>query len=83
MYREYAESLSKSNPKDVDHYHYFSYDTLLSGSKISGLARQMSFRQNSPAMGSVCYPDKQYRTAITEWMHSDASTALVRSFGNY
>ena len=72
-FRTTAEKISKHNPLDADHYHYFSYDPK---SGICGIARTVSW-SGSKAKGSVCFPQKQHRTAISEWVHSAAKTALV------
>ena len=57
---------------------------------LSGIAAQIGWNQNS--MGSFCLPNdmdnernkgKGARTAITEWMSSDAKTSLVRHFYDY
>ena len=74
FYRRRAENITKNNPLEADHYHYFSYD--VSGG-TSGIARTVSW-SGSEAKGSVCFPQKKYRTAISEWINNDASTALVR-----
>lgn len=68
-----AEDISARNHKDADNYHYFSYDNK---GGTSGIARQIGWR-NSNARGSVCWKDKSRRTAISEWIRSDAETAMV------
>ena len=75
MYRRSAEELSAKNPKVADNYHYFSYDTK---SGTAGIARSMSFG-GGKGSGSFCLPKKyqKHRTAISEWMSSDAKTSLV------
>ena len=76
IYRSYAESLTANNPKTADNYHYFSYDTK---SGTAGIARGVSFG-GGKGSGSFCLPEKykNSRTAISEWMESDAKTSLVR-----
>ena len=59
---------------DADNYHYFSYDVL---GGTSGIARTVSWSGGN-AKGSICIPQKQYRTAISEWISNGAKTALVR-----
>ena len=78
IYRSYAETLTADNPKTADNYHYFSYDTKAG---TAGIARTLSFG-GGKGKGSFCLPekDKKLRTAITEWMKSDAKTSLVRLF---
>ena len=68
-----AEELSEDNPLVADHYHYFSHDAVRG---ICGIARTVSWIGGN-AKGSVCVPQKQYRTAISEWSDNDAKTALV------
>ena len=74
MYRRSAEELSATNPKDADNYHYFSYDTK---SGTSGIARGVSFG-GGKGSGTFCLKTQKSRTAISEWMSSDAKTSLVR-----
>ena len=68
-----AESISGRNKINADNYHYFSYDNK---GGTSGIARGMGWT-NSDASGSVCWRDKKRRTAISEWIRSDAETAMV------
>ena len=58
---------------NADNYHYFSYDNK---DGITGGATTMRFA-NSDAKGSVCWSDQKRRTAISEWLNSDAETAVV------
>ena len=76
MYRRSAEELSANNPKEADNYHYFSYDTK---SGTAGIARGISFG-GGKGSGTFCLPKQHQksRTAISEWMSSDAKTSLVR-----
>ena len=62
----------------ADNWHYFSYDTKAG---TAGIARSMSFG-GGKGSGSFCLPAdyKKRRTAISEWMQSDAKTSLVRLF---
>ena len=68
-----AKSLSEKNKVNADNYHYFSYDNK---DGITGGATTASFA-NSDAGGSVCLRDQKLRTAISEWLNSDAETAIV------
>ena len=81
MYRSYAEELSAKNEKDADNYHYFSYDTK---SGTAGIARGISFA-GGKGSGSFCLSAeyKKRRTAISEWMSSDAKTSLVRLISSW
>ena len=72
-FSEKAESISGKNKVNADNYHYFSYDNK---GGISGLARTMKF-SNSDASGSVCLRNQKPRTAISEWLNSDAEAAMV------
>jgi hypothetical protein len=74
--RRIAENITKNNPLDAHHYHYFSYDVL---GGTSGIARTLSWA-GSEAKGSICFPQKQHRTAISEWINNEATTALVKLF---
>ena len=65
--------MTKSNPKEADNYHYFSYDTKAG---TAGIARQMGWG-GGKVSGSVCWEDKYRRTGISEWMRSDVNTAIV------
>ena len=72
-FRKSAEVISKNSPINADHYHYFSQDKIKG---ICGIARTVSWI-GGKAKGSVCFPQKQYRTAISEWVDNAAKTALV------
>ena len=56
---------SASNPLDVDHYHYISADNPR-GSDTSGVAKVMGY-YGWKYDGTVCWPAKKERTAITEF----------------
>ena len=75
-FRKRAEEISKTSSIDADHYHYFSQDKIKG---ICGIARTVSWI-GGKAKGSVCFPQKQYRTAISEWVDNAAKTALVNEF---
>ena len=72
-FRNSAGSISGKNKVNADNYHYFSYDNK---DGITGGATTVSFA-NSDAGGSVCLRDQKLRTAISEWLNSDAETAIV------
>ena len=66
IYRRNAiEKLSAYNPLDVDHYHYISADNPR-GSDTSGVAKVMGY-YGWKYDGTVCWPAKKERTAITEF----------------
>ena len=73
FFSQSAENESGKNKVNADNYHYFSYDNK---GGVSGIARSMGWT-NSDASGSVCWRDKKRRTAISEWLRSDAETAMV------
>jgi len=61
------EEFTALDPDMADNYHYLSYDIADGG--VAGIARKMAYSSNgSPWQyyGSVCWPDKKKRTAITE-----------------
>jgi len=63
--RNAIEKLSAYNPLDVDHYHYISADNPR-GSDTSGVAKVMGY-YGWKYDGTVCWPAKKERTAITEF----------------
>ena len=66
IYRRNAiDKLSAYNPLDVDHYHYISADNPR-GSDTSGVAKVMGY-YGWKYDGTVCWPAKKERTAITEF----------------
>ena len=74
-------ALSAKNKKDADTYFYFSFDNK---GGIGGIANGVKFG-GGKGSGSFCLP-KQYqkkRTAISEWMSSDAKTSLVRLISSW
>ena len=79
--RSYAETLTVKNGMEADNYHYFSYDTKAG---TAGIARSLSFG-GGVGSGSFCLPAdyKKRRTAISEWMQSDAKTSLVRFISSH
>ena len=69
-----ALSISEKNKVDADNYHYFSYDNK---DGTAGVAATMRLFANSDALGSVCWRNQRERTAISEWLNDEATTALV------
>ena len=69
-----ALSISEKNKVDADNYHYFSYDNKYG---TAGVAATMRLFANSDALGSVCWRNQRERTAISEWLNDEATTALV------
>ena len=76
FFTQSAENESGKNKVNADNYHYFSYDNK---GGVSGIARSMGWT-NSDASGSVCWRDKKRRTAISEWLRSDAETAMASNW---
>ena len=71
-------ALSKKNKKNPDNYFYFSWDNK---GGVGGIAAGIKFG-GGKGSGSFC-AGKNYRserTAIAEWMTSDAKSSLVRLF---
>ena len=69
-------ALSKKNKKNPDNYFYFSWDNK---GGVGGIAAGIKFG-GGKGSGSFC-AGKNYRserTAIAEWMTSDAKSSLVR-----
>ena len=69
-------ALSAKNKKDADTYFYFSFDNK---GGIGGIANGVKFG-GGKGSGSFCLGKnyKKERTAISEWMTSDAKSSLVR-----
>ena len=57
--------MSAYDPLDVDHYHYISADNP-TGPDTSGIARRWGYWGEEHS-GSICWPAKKERTAITEF----------------
>ena len=69
---------AKKNKKDADNYYFFSFDNK---GGVGGIAAGIKFG-GGKGSGSLC-AGKNYRserTAIAEWMTSDAKSSLVRLF---
>jgi len=69
-----ALSISEKNKVNADNYHYFSYDNK---DGTAGVAATMRLFANSDALGSVCWRNQRDRTAISEWLNDEATTALT------
>merc|ERR1711990_102564 len=58
------DTYTAADSEDVDNFHYLSQDT---NSGTSGIAKQMMYTNVGwTYMGTVCWPSKKLRTAITE-----------------